>query len=305
MRHFGDLETFKKLRYSAQSQLPKFSNGLRFFFAAINKKPFVLNTHGSLLGYKKYLPSALQKFPYQVYDLLTLKVSAKRATAIVVSSKMEYEDAVAFGISRKKLHVIPMGVDIPVSGIRREENVPLKILFVGRMARVRRVELILQAVKMLSIACTFTIVGGEEKTSSLTKSGYQDELKALCRNLGIEDRVTFIGPKSPEELLSFYSAADVFVYPSLYENFAQPILEAASYGIPVIATPVGIAPEIIEDGETGFLVSGEPPDLAQRLEQLGNSSERRKMGLKIQEKVRNKFAWNPIMDQYMELYRSL
>ena len=247
----------------------------------------------------------MQKFPYQAYDLLTIKVSAKRAAAIVVSSEMEYEDAVAFGISKKKLHVIPMGVDIPVSRIRREENVPLKILFVGRVARVRRVELILQAVKMLSLPCAVTIVGGEEKTSSLTKSGYQDELKALCRNLGIEDRVTFTGPKSPEELPSFYSAADVFVYPSLYENFAQPILEAASYGIPVIATSVGIAPEIIEDGETGFLVSGEPPNLAQKLEKLGDSFERRKMGLKIQEKVRKKFAWNPIMDQYMDLYRSL
>ena len=305
MRHFGDLETFKKLRYFTQSQLPKFPDGLRFFFAAIKKKPFILNTHGSLLGYKKYLPSPLQKFPYRVYDLLTLKVSAKRATAIVVSSEMEYEDAVAFGISPKKLHVIPMGVEIPVSQMRREENVPLKILFVGRVARVRRVELILQAVKMLSIPCTVTIVGGEEKTSSLTKSGYLDELKDLCIDLGIADRVTFIGPKSPEELPSFYSAADVFVYPSLYENFAQPILEAASYGIPVIATSVGIAPELIEDGETGFLVSGEPPELAQRLEQLGDSSERRKMGLKIQDKARNKFAWDPIIDQYMELYRSL
>jgi len=247
----------------------------------------------------------LQKFPYRIYDLLTLKASAKRANAIVVSSEMEYDDAVAFGISRKKLHVIPMGVDIPATQIRREENVPLKILFVGRVARVRRVELILRAVKMLSIPCTVTIVGGEEKTSSLTKSGYLDELKELCRNLGIEDRVTFTGPKSPGELPSFYSDADVFVYPSLYENFAQPILEAGSHGIPVIATSIGIAPEIIEDGETGFLVSGEPPVLAQRLEQLGDSSERRKMGLKIQDKVRNKFAWGPIMDQYMELYRSL
>jgi len=257
------------------------------------------------LGYKKYLPSPLQKFPYQAYDLLTLKASAKRANAIVVSSEMEFENAVTFGISPKKLHVIPMGVDIPVSQNRQKENGPLKILFVGRIARVRRVELILQAVKKLSISCTVTIVGGEEKTSSLTKSGYLDELKELCKDLEMDDRVTFTGPKSPEELPSFYSAADVFVYPSLYENFSQPILEAGSYGIPVIATLVGVAPEIIEDGKTGFLISGEPSILAQRLEQLGNFSERKKMGLKLQEKVRQKYSWNRIMDQYMELYRSL
>ena len=304
MRHFRHQETFKKLRHSSQSQLPEFPDGQRFFFAAIHKKPFILNTHGSLLGYKKYLASPAQKFPYQVYDLLTLKTSAKRAHAVVVSSRREYEDAVQFGISRKKLHVIPMGVDIPVQASRREEDAPLKILFVGRVARVRRVELILKAVRKLSVPYTVTIVGGEEKTSSLTKSGYLNELKKLCAGLGITDRVVFTGPKPPRDLPSFYNAADVFVYPSLYENFSQPILEAGSYGIPVIATPVGIAPEIIEDGETGLLVSGEPEDLAQKLEQLGDASARKKMGLQLKEKIRNKFAWNPIMDQYMELYNS-
>jgi glycosyltransferase involved in cell wall biosynthesis len=235
---------------------------------------------------------------------LTLKASAKRADAIVVSSEMEYEDAVEFGISRKKLHVIPMGVDIPISQNPQEEDGPLKILFVGRIARVRRVELILQAVKKLSVPYAVTIVGGEEKTSSLTKSGYLGELKKLCVDYGIDDKVTFTGPKTPKELPAFYQAADVFVYPSLYENFSQPILEAASFGIPVIATPVGIAPEIIEEGETGFLFSGDSATLTERLEHLGDSSARRKMGQKLQNKIRNKFDWNSITDQYMRLYFS-
>jgi glycosyltransferase involved in cell wall biosynthesis len=155
----------------------------------------------------------LQKFPYQVYDLFTLKTSAKRAHAVVVSSKMEYEDAVAFGISREKLHVIPMGVDIPAQENRREEDAPLRILFVGRVARVRRVELILRAVQKLSLPCTVTIVGGEEKTSSLTKSGYLDELKKYCLELGIKEKVTFAGPQPPEDLPSFYNAADATMLP--------------------------------------------------------------------------------------------
>jgi len=223
-----------------------------------------------------------------------------------VSSKGEYEDAIQFGISRKKLRVIPMGVDVPVLTSRPQEkdDTPLKILFVGRIARVRRVELILQAVSKLSRPYTVTIVGGEEKTSSLTKSGYLNELKKYCAELEITDRVVFAGPKPPDALPAFYNAADIFVYPSLYENFSQPILEAGSYGIPIIATRVGIAPEIIEDGVTGFLISGEAEALTQKLEQLGNASERKKMGFKVQEKVRNKFAWSQIMDQYMELYHS-
>lgn len=217
---------------------------------------------------------------------------------------MEYEDAVEFGISRKKLHIIPMGVDIPETPLndRREDDSPLKILFVGRIARVRRVELILQAAKNLSIPHTFTIVGGEEKTSSLSKTGYLRELRSLCERLGVS--ATFAGPKAPGDLASYYQAADVFVYPSLYENFAQPLLEAASYGIPIISTPVGIAPEIIKDGETGYLVDADPAAIRQALEKLADPAVRRNMGQKLKETVRKKFAWNRIMDQYMALYRS-
>jgi glycosyltransferase involved in cell wall biosynthesis len=247
--------------------------------------------------------------PYRLYDLLTLKTTATRADAVVVSSRMEYEDAIEFGLSPKQLHIIPMGVDIPPRPALKETeadtNSPLKILFVGRLARVRRVELILQAVQKLSIPYTVTIVGGEEKTSSLSRTGYLDELRTLCQELGISERVTFTGPKPSHELPSYYRTADAFVYPSLYENFAQPILEAASYGIPVVATPVGVAPEIIEDDETGFLVSADPKTLSRALEQLADPSVRKNLGEKLKETVRNKFAWSRIMDQYMELYRSL
>ncbi len=219
---------------------------------------------------------------------------------------MEYDDAVEFGIARKKLHVIPMGIDVPATtpSEAREDDGTLNILFVGRIARVRRLELLLQAVHRLAIPWRLTIVGGEEKTSSLSKSGYLAELQQLCAALKIETQVHFTGAKRPQELPEIYRAADVFVYPSLYENFAQPILEAAAYGLPVIATPVGVAPEIIAEAETGFLVAADAADFCRRLEQLKDSSLRADMGAKIKEAVRKKFDWNSIMDHYMELYRS-
>ena len=70
-----------------------------------------------------------------------------------------------FGIAKEKLHIIPMG--IKVEEIKIEPNISenLQILFVGRIARVRRIELLLQAVNQLTIPFHLTIVGGEEKTS--------------------------------------------------------------------------------------------------------------------------------------------
>ena len=259
-----------------------------------------------MLGYKKYLPSN-QHTPYQLYDALTLKASAKSADAVVVSSKLEYEDAVEFGIQKTKLHVIPMGVDVDeyVNNPINPSGDSINILFVGRIARVRRIEILLQAVAKLSIPFHVTLVGGEEKTSSLSRSGYLDELKKLCKDLNINDRVTFVGPVAQNELFNWYSKGDIFVYPSLYENFGQPILEAAAAGLPIVSAAVGVAQEIITDNETGFLFNGDDQELTDRITQLTDLSLRKEMGKALRERVRSLYGWEGIIKQYLNLYQSL
>jgi glycosyltransferase involved in cell wall biosynthesis len=280
---------------------------LRFFFARRNRKPFVLNTHGSLLGYKKYLPAGWPQLPYRLYDLLTCKRSALQADVVVVSSRFEFEDAVEFGIPRNKIRIIPAGVEenkfLDIES--RSADGPLRLLFVGRVARVRRVELLLQAAQRLTIPWTAVIVGGEETTASVEKKGYLEELKRLCADLNIADRVTFTGAKHPDELHAFYRNADVFVYPSLYENFGQPLLEAAAGGLPIVATAVGLAQEIIEDGVTGFLVSPEPDIIRSKIEALADAKIRRDMGRRLQTLARNHYGWDALLQQYIAIYRSL
>ena len=103
----------------------------------------------------------------------------------------------------------------------------------------------------------------------------------------------------------YYTGAEFLIYPSLYENFGQPILEAAAAGLPIISTPVGIAKEIITDSETGFLVSGNTHELADRITKLTDINLRTKMGNALREKVSNLYGWDGIIDQYMDLYQSL
>ena len=226
---------------------------------------------------------------------------------MVVSSKLEYEDAVEFGINKDKLHVIPMGIDVDEymnKPVRQNEDT-INILFVGRIARVRRIEILLQAVAKLSIPFHLTLVGGEEKTSSLSRSGYFDELKKLCVILNINDRVTFIGSVPQDELINWYSKGDIFVYPSLYENFGQPILEAAGAGLPIISTPVGVAREIITDNEIGFLFNGNDQELTDRITQLADLNLRKEMGQAVRERARSLYGWGEIIKQYLDLYQSL
>lgn len=278
---------------------------MRFFFSGFKGKPRVLSTHGSLLGYKKYLPGS-QQIPYKIYDWVTFKYAARKADAVIVSSKFEFQDAVEFGIDRAKIHIIPMGIDVEeISSKNADDDSPLEILFVGRLARVRRVELLLQAVSRLSIPYRVTIVGGEEETASLSKTGYLNELESLCGELGIREQVTFTGAKTPGELKTYYQNADVFVYPSLYENFGQPVLEAAAAGLPIISTDVGVAREIVEDGETGFIIDGSPAEIRGRLEELNSRDSRTPFGEKIRKRVRRNYGWENVMQRYIEIYRSL
>ena len=108
-----------------------------------------------------------------------------------------------------------------------------------------------------------------------------------------------------DELFNWYRKGDIFVYPSLYENFGQPILEAAAAGLPIISTPVGVAQEIITDNETGFLFNGDDQELTDRIAQLTDLSLREEMGKTIRERARSLYGWEKIIKQYLDLYQSL
>ena len=198
-----------------------------------------------------------------------------------------------------------MGIDIERIKSTQNTSNKLQLLFVGRIARVRRLELLIQAVSQLSIPFQLTIAGGEEKTSSVTRGGYLKELKQLTKMLNLENKVSFIGKKTSIELKSIYQSADIFIYPSLYENFGQPIIEAAANGLPLISTPVGVARDIVIDGETGYIVSGNSKAIKERIELLKDSHTRLIMGQRIQTEIKNRFNWKNIMDQYMDLYKTL
>jgi glycosyltransferase involved in cell wall biosynthesis len=273
--------------------------------AAVNRKPFVLNTHGTLSGYKYILKNKLAHLPYKIYDIATFKNAVCRADIIVVSSRNEYREALEFGIDKRKIRVIPAGIDIAdYESHRAKSNGVPSLLFVGRIARDRHLEPIIKALQYLD-QVKLTIVGGEEKRSSLSEKGYLSELKALVDELGVTNRTSFAGAKYGKELISYYQAADVFIYTSLYENLGQTLLEAAAAGLPIISTPVGIAPEIVIEGQTGFLVSDDPKMISQRIRQLNNVSTRREFGSRIKKIVKKKFFWSNIIDRYLQIYQQL
>jgi N-acetyl-alpha-D-glucosaminyl L-malate synthase BshA len=127
----------------------------------------------------------------------------------------------------------------------------------------------------------------------------------LCRQLGIEDRVEFLGTVGNiEEVLAH---ADVFLLPSETESFGLAALEALACEVPVVASRIGGVPEVVEDGVSGFLRPvGDIDGMTAAVgELLTNSDKRREMGRAGRRLAAERFSQDDIVARYRALYQEV
>ena len=131
---------------------------------------------------------------------------------------------------------------------------------------------------------------------------HRTKLESLAKELGIAHKVFILG--FVEDSRQYLKAFDIFVLPSRKEGLPYGLLEAGLASLPVIASRVGGIPEIIEDGQTGFLSErGNVAELASKLrELLENPAERERLGAALREKVRNKFSLEQMVEQTLKIY---
>jgi len=163
----------------------------------------------------------------------------------------------------------------------RPDEAPLRILTVGRLEREKGHSILLDAVARVrgrGLAVTLEVVGG---------GSARERLVAKARDLGIQDYVTFAGKAGQDTIHEHYAAADLFCLPSLGEGVPVVLMEAMAMGLPVIASRVGGVPELVDDGESGKLVSpGDADELAVAIGNLvGDADTRRRMGVVGRERV--------------------
>lgn len=145
----------------------------------------------------------------------------------------------------------------------------------------------------------FVLVGGD-----YTRAGTLERLRELVRTSGAEQDVSFVGEHpDPEALLA---DGDVLVLPSRWEAFPYVLLEAGRHALPVIATPVGGVPEIVEQDSTGLLVQvDDVGGLAAAMVRLaGDPEARRRMGLSMKERTAA-FTADRMVDETAAIYREV
>ena len=130
-------------------------------------------------------------------------------------------------------------------------------------------------------------------------------LRAAVASLGVADSVRFVAPRP--DLTGAYSAADAFALSSLWEGLPYVILEAMSYGLPVVSTNVDGIPEAVDDGVSGLLVPSRGPDaLADAIDRLlGDPAMRTRMGEAGQRIVSERFGLDRMADELVNVYRAV
>lgn len=269
----------------------------------LRRKPLVVHAHGTLGGYERD-PSIQRNIQYRLYDRF-FKQTVKNADAVVVSTEQERDEAETFGVPSTHIHVIPVGKDPDVytSVPHNPPDDQFRLLFVGRLAPRRNVEMLLNAATQLEDV-HIRVVGGKSSLSGAEETGYLKKLRDVVNKYGISDRVTFTGAKYGDELIEEFRSAHAFVNPSHYENFGQASLEAAFAGLPLIATPTGVAPEFIDAG--GGIQVESVDDLVAAISHYVESPSRSEVhGETARQFAMEQYRWEHIIDQYEDLYESL
>ncbi|MGB2695743.1 MAG: glycosyltransferase [Dehalococcoidia bacterium] len=242
------------------------------------------------------------------------RLIAQHADRIVVASRDEQQLlARHYGADANRVSVVPCGVNLDVFhpverddarrqlGLRDDDRI---LLFVGRIEPLKGVDILLGAAARLEEMpdCFVLVVGGDNSALG----GEMAHLRSLASELGIAERVNFLGAVDHERLPLFYSAADVCVVPSFYESFGLVALEAMACGTPVVASRVGGLAGTVLDGETGYLIPWRCPEpFAERLELLlGNDELRRAFGQTAREYV-ERFRWGNVAEAVLGIYAEL
>jgi UDP-glucose:(heptosyl)LPS alpha-1,3-glucosyltransferase len=166
-------------------------------------------------------------------------------------------------------------------------------LFVGHEFDRKGLPLIIKALAHVPDELRLLVVGGSDDMVA--------SARALARHHGVEKKVHLIGPLA-DPLVAFH-AADLFVLPSAYEANALVILEALACGLPVIATPVGSAPDLVQSGANGYLVDRNVASIREQLVQICRADQEQ-----LAKNARTSalpHAWPAIAEQYLALFDSL
>lgn len=243
---------------------------------------------------------------------LYLKRSLKRADRIVTVSDFSRRRIMHFyGVPEDRISIVPCGVDrsiykpftdsVRLDGIKHKYGIDGKyILYLGTLEPRKN---ILNLVKAYQ-----AFVENREDFPILVLSGGKgwlyDEIFAYITENNLEGRIVFTGYISDEEKIPLLSGAEFFCFPSLYEGFGMPVLEAMACGTPVLTSDTASMPEVGGDA-CEYCDPLSVTDIREKMERLWTSPERRRELSELGMRRAGLFSWKSSAEMLINIFRGL
>jgi glycosyltransferase involved in cell wall biosynthesis len=263
------------------------SGAVAWLLKMIYRTPYIISLRGGdVPGFRPY--------DFHFYHKLIapfLRMIWKNASAVVANSNGLRQLANTFD-SRFEIPIIPNGIDLELYKTTDRDWLIPRLLSVGRIVHQKGLDLAMHALGGLKdINWEWRIAGDGPQMQAL---------QSLAEELGIDDRVFFLGWQSREQVIESYKQSNVFLFPSRHEGMPNAILEAMASGLPVVASCIAGNEELVTDGKTGYLVPEEDiKSLQSALKKILNDSAlRQQMGIASRRRMEENYSWESTARQY-------
>ncbi len=239
------------------------------------------------------------------------------ARVVALSESMKGKMVARGGVDTSRVGVLPNGVDtsffnpgLSVEGVRHRFGLEgrLTVLFVGRLTRMKGVDVILRAadilVNELGYRHTLFLLVGPAAYDATEQSMSVADIKGFVESHGLAEHIFVVGSLPLDEVRKLYAASDVLLLPSQFEGDPLVTLEAMACGTPVIASRVGGLPRQIRDGWNGYLVdAGDERQVAGAIRRMiDNPDERLEVGHRAREYAVEEADWRKVTERLLETY---
>lgn len=271
-------------------------------YAKKNNVPYVLQAHGSVLPF--FQKEKLKKIFDKIWGFDILNDACK----VFALTEVEKEQYLKMGVDERKIEIVPLGINL-----EEYDNLPSKgkfksefnikddeklIVFLGRIHEIKGLDLLVKSFN--KIKCDnikLAIIGGDY--------GYLNSVKALIKDLKLEDRIIFPGVLIGEAKKEALVDCDIFVMPSRYESFTTSGLEAMACSKPLILTKNNHIHDWVE-GNVGITCEFDENELANRIEKLLNDTKLcDEFGKNGRQLIENKYNWTKVEKEIERIYNSV
>ena len=262
-----------------------------FFLSRIFGNKYAVNCNQTFYNFRK---NSIIKW----FEFLCEYIFLHNASLLIFPSEPAVEYFRKLHLTKKKKAIVNPAANVWGENMVNYRNRVRNLLFVGQVREWKGLDILINALHLLNLPKLHLDVIGRYYPNST----YFTAIKKSIKNNHLAKRVIFHGHKSPKELAVFYKNADIFIMPSRYETFGMVLPEAMSFGLPIVASSIPTAKQIIKNGINGILYETEnPQELAIAITKLISDSRLRE---KIQKNKllasKKKRTWNMVACDTLE-----